>query len=181
MPRTISDQEYELNQQARGIADLALGLINDPVLGHEAKTLLKKKHPQYRDAEFDLRNEFNAKLEEDRQKRAEAEQKKLEETERERIQQMRKATQEQYGFTDEAMEKLEKFMEEKYVGDYEVAAAYMAAREPKPSDGGMDQQNWNFMKQPDIEKVQEDPEGWGSSELLAAIRRDQQRIRNGGR
>ena len=82
-------------------------------------------------------------------------------------QHLRKKTQEQYGFTDKAMEDLEKLMLERNVGDYEVAAQYMASKEPRPSDAtAFSDGRWNIDKAPGFAEIAKDPEGWGRSEIL---------------
>lgn len=178
MPRTLSDQELRFYEQKRWTADLAESIFNDPQLGAEAKALIKRKHPNVQIPDFDLENKLNARIDSDRQEREEKERAKADEAERDRILKLRADTQKKYGFTDEAMTKLEQFMEERFVGDYDVAASYFAAQQPKPVEA-MTDHFWNHHKSDDFKKVSEDPEAWGRTELLAALNAEQQRLRGG--
>jgi hypothetical protein len=179
VPRTISDEQYNFYEQARGVAQVAVDLLNDPNLGNEAKALLKRKHPHYRDPEFDIRNEFNKRFDEEKQQREDAERASKDEKTKSEIAAQRKAVQDKYGFTDEGMVELEKFMEEKFVGDYDVAASYKAARAPKAMDATFNDHFWNHEKQKGFAEIAKDPEAWGRSEILGAIQRDQERARGG--
>ena len=132
MPRTLSDAELRFYEQKRWTADLAESILNDPQLGPEAKRLIKQKHPNMQIADYDLETRVNARIDADRQQREQAEQAKHDQAEYDNVQRLRGETQKKYGFTDEAMTKLEKLMEERYIGDYEVAAHYFAAQQPKP-------------------------------------------------
>ena len=77
------------------------------------------------------------------------------------------------------MTKLEKFMEERYVGDYDFAANYFAAQEPKPTSEVFDNHYWNFNKRAGFDEITKDPEAWGRLELLRAVKNDQERARGG--
>jgi hypothetical protein len=78
------------------------------------------------------------------------------------------------------MKELEKFMFERNVGDYEVAATYHAAKNPKPSEptAGYKDPYYNFGKGDLFKEIAKDPEGWGRDEIIKAIRNDEARNRN---
>jgi hypothetical protein len=178
MPRTVSDEEYNFLQGRRQIADFVEPIIQDPQLSKEAKSLIKRKYPNLEIADYDLEMKFEKRLEEERQQREDAEAARREEQAQERFKTVRKKTQDEYGFTDQAMEELEKLMIERNVGDYEVAAKYMASKQPKPSDATFDDGLWNHSKAPGYADIAKDPEGWGRGEILKALYKDQERDKN---
>ena len=87
--------------------------------------------------------------------------------------------QREFGFTEDGMKDLEKFMLDKNIGDYEVAATYHASKNPKQSEANYSDGLWNHAKQDGFAEVAKDPEGWARNELLGAMRRDQERTRGG--
>jgi hypothetical protein len=179
MPRTLTDEQLRFYEAKRATADLAESIFGDPQLADEAKALIKRKHPNLPIPDFDLRSEMNRRFDADRQEREDAERAKREETDKKEFQRLRKETQDKYGFTDEAMAKLEKFMEDRYVGDYEVAASYFAAQQPKSIDSANDPHFWQHNKQKGFQEIINDPEAWGRNELFGAVTRDMQRYRDG--
>jgi hypothetical protein len=179
MPRTITDEEYNFLQGRRQIADFIEPIYHDPALSKDAKALIKRKYPNLQIPEHDLEEKFEKRLEEERQAREAAEAERRNQQEQERFNSVRKKTQDAYGFTDQAMDELEKLMVEKNVGDYEVAATYMASKQPKPSDAtAFDDGLWNHSKAPGFVEIAKDPEGWGRGEILKALHKDQERERN---
>jgi hypothetical protein len=76
------------------------------------------------------------------------------------------------------MTKLEQFMRDKYIGDYEVAASYMAAKEPKTSEanyaGG---HYWHHDRAPEWGEMSKDPESYAFNQFVQAMGRDEQRAK----
>jgi hypothetical protein len=79
------------------------------------------------------------------------------------------------------MNDLEKMMIERNIGDYEVAATYHAAKNPKTSDptAAYQDQYWNHGRGDAWKEIATDPEAWGRKELMAAMKRDAERSRGG--
>lgn len=178
MPRTIDDKEYDFLQAERRIAAVARSLYDDPKAGNEIKRLLKDKYPEMQIQDYDLEQRIEARLAADRKEREDAENNRRNEEQTTRFNTIRQSTQKKYGFTDEAMEELEKMMVERNVGDYEVAARYMASENPKPSDATFNDGRWNHDKAPGFVEIAKDPEGWGRSEILRSLNQIQERERN---
>lgn len=179
MPRQISDEEYGFLQGKRQIADFVESIYNDPNLSKEAKRLIKKKYPQLAIPDLDIEDRIEQRLAEAEKQRTDQEAAKAKEADEAHWKDQRSRIQKQYSFTDEAMTDLEKMMVEKNVGDYEVAASYKAQRDPKPSDAQFDSFRWNHDKQPGFAEIAKDPESWGRSEIMKALRNDQERERGG--
>ena len=170
MPRTIPDEEWQRVQARMQIADFAEDLFNDPQLNKEAKALIKRKHPNMQIPDYDIEQRLEQRLAADRKERDDREREQQERTQKQNFDALRKKTQDDYGFTNEAMEELEKLMLEKNVGDYEVAAQYMASKSPKPSDAtAFSDGLWNIDKAPGFADIAKDPEGWGRSEILKTL------------
>jgi hypothetical protein len=179
MPQQLTDEQWAYYQSQDYKARLADDLWNDPQLGKEAKALVKKKHPNIAIPDYDIESRVEERLNRDRKERDDIEAKKREDEEKSRWTKLRKETQDRYSFTDEGMEKLEKFMVEKNVGDYEVAASYMASKEPKTSEPSFDNFRWNYDKKDGFAEIAKDPEAWGRSEILRALHNDQERAKGG--
>jgi hypothetical protein len=178
MAKQISDEEYAFLQNKRMTADFVESIYNDPQLTKEAKRLIKRKYPNLAIPDYDIEEKVNTTLEADRKERKDAEDAARQKREDDAWRSTRKKTQDAYGFTDEAMGEMEKWMQEKGVGDYEVAAEYRASKNPKTSDpGGFDSQFWQHDKAPQFKEIAADPEAWGRKEILGAIGRDNERAR----
>jgi hypothetical protein len=177
MPRTLSDEEWNFLQGRRQVADFVESIYQDPQLNQEAKALIKKKYPNLKIDDYDLRQEINDRFEKDKQEREEEKRVAKEKEEEDRFKKLRSKTQEDYGFTDEAMGKLEQLMIERNIGDYEAAAMLMASKEPRASDATFDQSHWHHEKSDGFAEIAKDPEAWGRNELMRAIRRDEERDR----
>jgi hypothetical protein len=175
MPRQISDDEYMYLQGKRQVADFVENIYNNPQLNKEAKRLIKKAYPQVQIPDLDIEDRVEERLAGIERERNEAEAAKRQAQDNEEWQGRRKKTQSDYGFTDEAMKDLEQFMVDRNIGDYEVAAAYKAQRDPKPSEAQFDSFKWNHEKTPGWAEIAKDPEEWGRNEILQAIRKDQAR------
>jgi hypothetical protein len=179
VPRNISDQEYEYLQGRRQVADFVESIYNDPALSKDAKRLIKRKYPQMQIPDLDIEDRIEARFQEEKKLRDETEAKARETADREAWQAKRGKTQQEYGLTDEGMVDLEKFMVERNIGDYDVAASYRHQREPKVSsdNGGFGNGLWEHEKQAGFQDIAKDPEGWGRNEIMKAIRADQERER----
>lgn len=178
MPRQISDEEYGFLQARKNVADFVESIYNDPQLNKEAKALIKRKYPNLQIPDYDIENRVEQRLNADRREREEAEEKKRRDEEDEKFRVARKKTQDEYGFTDDAMGRLEKLMIERNIGDYDAAATYMASKEPRPSEPTAGS-HWQHEKQKGFADIAKDPEAWAREELLGAMRRDQERARRG--
>lgn len=181
MPRQINDDEYNYLQSRRQVADFVESIYNDPQLNREAKSLIKKKYPSLQIPDYDLENKIEDRFAKDRREREEAEEKKRQEEEDEKFSKLRAKTQKDYGFTEDAMKRMESMMVERNIGDYEAAAALMASKEPKTSDTSSDWHGgrWDHDKQEGWADIAKDPEGYARKEIMGAIHRDQERERGG--
>lgn len=178
MPRQVSDDEYAFLQNKRVTADFIESIYNDPQLNKEAKRLIKKKYPQLPIPDLDIEDKVQAQLDAERRRREDQERAAKQKADDEYWQNQRKKVQADYSFTDEGMTELENFMREKGVGDYEVAASYRAAKNPRATEPTYDSHFWHHAETPDFKKIASDPEAWGRGEILAAIHRDQERARS---
>ena len=179
MPREISDEEYQFLQGKRVTADFVESIYNDPSLNKEAKRLIKRKYPNLSIPDYDLEEKVDARFAAEKKAKDDAEESARLKAEDEKWKSSRSKVQKDYGFTDEGMKDLDQWMKDHYVGDYEVAASYRAAKNPKPSDAAYSDQFWHHEKAPGFAEIARDPEGWGRSEILGAIRRGQDRMRQG--
>lgn len=177
MPRQVSDEEFAFLQGRRQVADFVEGIYNDPQLTREAKALIKKKYPNLQIPDYDVEARVEERLTKDREEREKEKREEQERAAQTSFQNLRKQTQDKYGFTDEAMTELEKLMVERNVGDYEVAASYMAAQNPKPSEATFSDGRWNHTKAPGFAEIAKDPENWARSEILTALHIDQERAK----
>jgi len=176
MPRQISDEEYNFLQGKRQTADFVEGIYNDPRWTKDAKRLIKKAHPNLPIPDLDLEDKIDREREADRKARADADAAAKRKADDEVWQAQRKKVQAEYSFTDEGMKDLETFMQEKGVGDYEVAAGYRAAKNPPVlKDGGWDDARWNHEKRDGFKEIAADPEGWGMGQIVNSIRSAQAR------
>ena len=182
MPKQLTDAEYNYLVEQDQVANVANALWNDPELGPQAKALLKKKMPNLQipdhDIRSEMRREFDArdrKHHEEREAERVAKEDAYWKGERSRI-------QKEYGYTDDGIKDLEKMMLEKNIGDYEVAATYHAAKNPKPSEPtstGYKDPYYNYGKSDTFKEIAKDPEEWGRNEILKALHNDQSRQKGG--
>lgn len=181
MPRTISDEEYAHLQGRKVVADFVEPVYNSKELGDEARALLKKAYPNLQIEGYDLKREIKQDID---QVRNEFQQDKKAREDAEvtaRIRDQRKRTQDEFKFTDEGMEKLEKLMWEKNIGDYKAGALLMASEQPRAVESHVGTQRyWNHEKTDGFSDISKDPEKWGFNQLLQAAERDSQRARNQG-
>lgn len=171
--------EFQRLQQRAQVADFIEPIYNDPLLTKEAKALIKKKYPNVQIADYDLEQKFDTKIDELRKQHEDAEKARAEAEKQQQWQSERSKIKQDYGFTDEGMQDLEKFMVEKNIGNYEVAASYQASKNPRQSDANQHDGRWNYTKSDGFADIAKDPEGWAENEILGALRRDQERARGG--
>jgi hypothetical protein len=177
MPRQLSDEEYNYLQNRRMTADFVESIYNDPSLNKEAKRLIKRKYPGLSIPDLDIEDRVQAQLDADRNQRRAAEDEVKQKAEDAKWKAERRRVQAEYGFTDDGMSDLEKFMQEKGVGDYEVAASYRASKNPQMSEPTHNLGLWQHEKQENFADIAKDPEAWGRKEILSAIYRDQEHAR----
>jgi parvulin-like peptidyl-prolyl isomerase len=174
MPREISDEEYAFLQAKRQTADFVESIYNDPQLNKEAKRLIKKKYPNVQIPDYDIEEKVMSRLDQEKKAREDADAAARKKAEDEQFQSVRSQTQKSFGFTDEAMQRLEQLMIERNIGDYEAAAVLMASKEPKASEPTFDNSRWNHDRQEGFKEIATDPEGWARGEILKAVHADEQ-------
>src|SRR5215471_2538196 len=103
MPRQISDEEWDFLQSRRQVADFVESIYNDPALSKEAKKLIKRKYPNIQIPDYDIEERIEQRFTSEKKERDEEEIKKKRAAEDEDFKSKRKSTQEEWGFTDEAM------------------------------------------------------------------------------
>jgi hypothetical protein len=175
-------QLYARMQHLEGraqIADVIEPIYNDPLLNKEAKALIKKKYPNAQIPDYDLEQQFNKRFDEEKAAREKIERDRAESEQKQQWQAKRGEVQKEYGFTSEGMEDLEKFMVERNIGDYEVAASYRASKNPKQSDATHHDGFWHHQQQDGWGDIAKDPEGWAHKEIYGALVRDQERAKGG--
>lgn len=177
MPRTITDAEDQQIQQDRNLVQFINSIYNDPQLNREAKALIKKKYPNINIPDYDILQQVETRLNAEREERETRERERQEQEETRKFDETRSSVQKKYGFTDEGMQDLEKFMVDNNVGSYEVAASYRASQNPMPSAATFDDNRWNHNKQEGFAEIAKDPEGWGRAEIIKALRNDQERAK----
>lgn len=178
MPREISDEEYGALLGKAQVADFVESIWNDPQLAPEAKALVKKKYPGVQIPDYDIERRINQRVDNEVKRFENYERQKIANKQQEDFKALRASTQQKYNLTDEGMEDLEKFMTEKNIGDYEVAAEYRIAKTPKPIDDDYGRDHfWDHSKQKGFADISADPEGWARKEILGAIRRDEEKTR----
>lgn len=180
MPRQVSDEEWAYLQAQDKAANFANSFLTNPKVSDRVKAIIKEVHPDLELPGYDDKRQLQAIIDKDRQEREEERRKAKEAEEDARIKSNRDRVQKEYGFTAEGMTDLEKFMVEKNVGDYDVAATYHASKNPKSSDASFDNTRWNHEKQDSFVEISKDPEGWARNEIFGAMQRDQKRLREGG-
>ena len=180
MPREISDEEYQFLQGRRQVADFVESIYNDPSLNKDAKRLIKRKYPNLQIPDYDIEEKVNTRLDAEKKARDDAEAATKQKQTDERIAGERTRVKQEFGFTDDAMKRLEDTMVERNIGDYEAAAVYMASKEPKTSEPTFDNFRWNHDRQEGFKEIAADPEGWARSQILNAVRADERRAKGQG-
>lgn len=179
MPRTISDEEYQFLNSKRMTADFVESIWNDPQLNKEAKKLVKRKYPQLPIPDYDIEQKVEQRFAAEDEAKRKAAQEAQAKADREAWESSRKKVKDQYGYTDEGISDLEKWMQEHAVADHEVAASYRASKNPQTSEPTYDSQFWRHEEAPNFKDIAKDPEAWGRKEILGAIHRDAERMRTG--
>lgn len=179
MPRTITDDEYAFLQNKRMTADFVESIYNDPALNKEAKRLIKRKYPNLAIPDYDMEEKIDQKFRADEDAKQKAAQDARAKKDADDWKTNRDKVKSDYGFTDEALGDLEKWMHEHAVADHEVAASYRAAKNPRTSEPTYDSQFWRHEQASNFKEIASDPEAWGRKEILGALHRDQERVRTG--
>jgi hypothetical protein len=180
MPRTIEDAEYNFLQGRKQVADFVESIYNDPAINKDAKALIKRKYPNLNIPDYDLETKIESRFADEKKKRDDetnaAKQKKIDEE----IAASRKKAQDEYGLTDDGMKKVEDFMVANNVGSYEVAASYLASKEPKTSEPDYNGGFWNHgqtFRTDGFKEIVADPEGWARKEIMKAVTADERAAR----
>jgi hypothetical protein len=187
MPLTLSDEQVaQLRaqqaeaQRNREIAEFVNQIWNDPALSDEAKALAKKKFPDVQIPDFDLKRYVDGQFKSRDDERNKREREAAEKEATDRYTKQRSDIQKQYAATDEAMERMEKEMNDKRVYDYEVMAQHFFAKEPKPIENTTGGHYWNHHKQDVFKNIVADPEDYAFNEIARAVEADDQ-MRRGRR
>lgn len=185
MPLTLTDeqvaqlrQEREQWQRDKQVRESAEAIWNDPELSDQAKALWKKKYPETRIDDYDLKREIFGRLDAEK---AEAEKARREAQEAEsvaRLQSQKEQVKQQYGFTDDAMDRMEAMMSERKVYDYEAMAPYFASKEPKPIESYQNQNRWNHDRTEQFKRISADPEEYAFNEIVNTLREQERRARS---
>lgn len=185
MPLTLTDEqvaqlraEREQAQRDRQLAQSVEGIWNDPELGDRAKELFKRKYPETRIEDYDLKREIFGRLDAEKAEREKARQEALEAESMERLRSQRARVQQDHGFTDDAMERMEKEMHERRVYDYEAMAPFFASREPKPIETYQNQNRWNHDRSETFKKIAADPEEYAFGEIVQTLREQERKSKS---
>jgi hypothetical protein len=176
---TLTAEEALYADQRRQTADFADSIFNDPKLNKQVKAIIKQKYPDLPIPDYDMEASIDARFAERDKKENDARAAAAKADDDARFKDLRAQTQKQYGLTDEAMERMEKMMIERNIGDYDAAATYFATKEPKTSEANWDETRWHHEKTEGWGELAKDPEAWGRNEILKAIRNDQANARGG--
>jgi Cdc6-like AAA superfamily ATPase len=180
MPRELSDAELAHLANRKMVADFAESVFNDPACSKDLTRIIKRKDPNLAIPDLDIEDKLDARFAADDKRRADeaaAENERKLQAEADKWKADRAAVQKEYGFTDEAMSKLDEMMKERLVADYEIAASWMASKEPKTSEVTYDQTRWHHERTPGWQDIAKDPEAWGRNEIMKALNTDAQRQR----
>lgn len=177
MPREISDEEYNFLQGRRQVADFVEPIYNHPQWGKEAKRLIKQVYPNVKIPDYDIEEQVNARFDAEEKKRTEAAAAETKAAQDRKWRDARAKVIKDYGFTDDGIKRLEQFMVDNEVASYEVAASYMASKEPKTSEAQYAQHYWHHDRQPEWGEMVKDPEGWAFNQFVQAMAKDEQRAK----
>jgi hypothetical protein len=179
MPVTLTDEQVaQLRareaqwQRDREVAEFASGIWNHKDLSDEAKALAKKAYPDVAIPDFDIKRYVENKFKSRDDEAARREKEASEKAATERYAKQRKSVQDQYGFTDDAMERMTREMNERGVYDYEVMAPHFASKEPKPMNETTGGHHWNHHKQDAFKQIVADPEDYAFNEIARAVDAD---------
>lgn len=174
MPRQVEDSEYQRLMSRAAVADFVESIYDDPATGKDARRLIKRKYPNLQIPDLDIEDRLDAKLAARDKQRDDEERQRKRKDEEDGWAADRERVRKQYGFTDDGMKDLEKFMVDKNVGSYEVAAHYHAAKNPKPSDptAAYNDSHWNHGRSEEWKEIAADPEAYARKEIMGALHRD---------
>jgi hypothetical protein len=185
MPLTLSDDQvaYLRQQLATGQQDAEIrkaveGVWNHKDHGDRAKALFKDVYPDAQIGDYDLKNALTQRMDAFEKKQEEADKAKREAEAKAHYEAQRADVQKRYGFTDDAMGRMEKQMDERKVYDYEVMAQHFASREPKPIGDTNTGHFWHHDRQKEFKEISSDPEGYAFNEIVKAIQSDENTRRN---
>jgi len=185
MPLTLSDDQvaYVRQQLQQGLQDAEIrkaveGIWNHKDHGDKAKALFKEAYPDAQIGDYDLKNALNRRMDDFEKKQADTEKAKKEAEAKEFYTTQRADVQKRYGFTDDAMGRMEKQMDERKVYDYEVMAQHFASREPKPIGDTNTGHFWHHDRAKEFKEISADPEGYAFNEIVKAIQSEDQNRRN---
>lgn len=185
MPLTLTDEQVaalraEREQAARdkSVRESVDAIWNDPELGDRAKELFKKKFPETRIDDYDLKQQIFSRLDAEKEAAEKARREQLEAESVARLQTQKSRVQQEYGFTDDAMERMEKEMNERRVYDYEAMAPYFASKEPKPIESYQTSNRWNHDRSETFKKIAADPEDYAFNEIVQTLREQERRARS---
>ena len=174
MPREISDEEYAFLQARKQVADFVEPIYNHPKVGKEAKRLIKQVYPNVKIPDYDIEEQVTARLDADKKEREEAVAAAKQKADDEAWQARRADVQKRYGFTPEGMKRLEDWMVENQVGNYDTAARARAALEPPTSAPEYDAGHWHHERTEGWGEAAKDPEAYARNAFLQAIYKDEQ-------
>lgn len=185
MPLTLTDEQVaqlraEREQAARDkqLRESVDAIWNDPELGDRAKELFKKKFPDVKIDDYDLKQQIFSRLDAEKEAAEKARREALEAESVARLQSQKSRVQQEYGFTDDAMERMEKEMNERRVYDYEAMAPYFASKEPKPIESYQTSNRWNHDRQEKFKEIVADPEDYAFNEIVTTLREQERRARS---
>ena len=185
MPLTLTDEQVaalraEREQAARDkqVRESVEGIWNDPELGDHAKALFKKKYPETKIEDYDLKSEIFGRLDREKAEAAKARQEAEEAAAVARLQAQKDQVKKDYGFTDDAMDRMEVEMRARRVYDYEAMAPFFASKEPKPIESYQSQNRWNHDRSELFKKIADDPEEYAFGEIVNTLREQERRSRS---
>lgn len=185
MPLTLTDEqvaalkaEREQWQRDKQVRESAEAIWNDPELSDQAKALWKKKFPEAKIDDYDLKQQIFARLDKEKADAEKARQDALEAESVSRLQAQRAKVQKDHGFTDDAMERMEREMHERRVYDYEAMAPFFASKEPKPIESYQRNHLWNHDRNEEFKRISADPEDYAFTEIVNTLREQERRSRS---
>jgi len=185
MPVTLSDDqvaslraELEQGRRDKVIRESVEQIWNSPKLGDRAKDLWKEQFPDSQIEGHDLKKEIFGRLDREKEEREKAAAEAAERERLEHFQRQKSEVQARHSLTDDAMDRMEKEMNERKVYDYEVMAEHFVARQPKPIENTQRSHMWNYDQAKEFKEISADPEKYAFNELVKAINNDEARLRN---
>lgn len=175
----VPDHEYKRLLGQDQVVQFIQPIIDSPQTGPKAKALIKEVYPQVSIPDYDLRQEFNQKIEDMKKQQEDTERAKQQAAQKAEWDTQKGEVKKEYGFTEDGIKDLEKYMVENNIGSYKIAAEYRASKNPKPIDAHHHDGFWHHTKSEGFGEIAKDPEGWAHNEIYGALLRDQERMKNG--